>query len=91
MSRVIGWDIALFAAGSEVSRAHAPRAAVTSRVQLADRWLHEGQSTRLRVRLESARDLEQVTITLAPPAFMVPQPPSGMVPIPPHGGPHDNP
>ena len=66
--------------------AHAPRAAVRSRVQLADRWLHEGQSTRLQIQVESEPDLEQVTVTLAPPAFMVPQPPSGMVAMTPRAG-----
>ena len=59
--------------------AHRPRAPLAARVSLADRWLHEGQSTRLRVRVESAEELEQVTATLAPPAFVVTQPPSGSV------------
>ncbi len=66
--------------------AHAPRAPVTSKVRLADRWLHEGQSTRLQIRLESSSEVEQATVTLAPPAFVVPQPASGMVSGTPRAG-----
>ncbi len=59
--------------------AHAPRTPVSSEAHLAHRWLHEGQSTRLRVRLQASPAVEQATVTLAPPAFVVPQPPSGML------------
>lgn len=68
-----------FALAAALALAHAPRTPVTSAVRLTDRWLHEGQSTRLRVRVEGSEDLEQATVTLAPPAFVVPQPASGMV------------
>ena len=59
--------------------AHAPRTPVASELRLAHRWLHEGQSTRLVIRLQSSPGVEQATVTLVPPAFVVPQPPSGMV------------
>jgi uncharacterized protein (DUF58 family) len=61
--------------------AHAPRSGVSAKVQLADHWLHEGQSTRLRIIPSGARDLEQVTVTLAVPAFVVPQPPTGSLAV----------
>ncbi|MET0997670.1 MAG: DUF58 domain-containing protein, partial [Marmoricola sp.] len=57
--------------------AHAPRGPLTGRVRVADRWLHEGQSTHLQVLAEAPQALEQVTATLAPPAYVVVQPPSG--------------
>src|ERR1700759_5600949 len=44
---------------------NAPRSSVAARVRLADRWLQEGQSTRLQVSVASSEDLEQVTATLA--------------------------
>ena len=56
---------------------HAPRGPLTGRVRVADRWLHEGQSTRLEVVVEAAQGLEQATATLAPPAYVVVQPPAG--------------
>ena len=59
--------------------AHAPRTPLRGHLALADRWLHEGQSTRLSVRLESTPPLDQVTATLAPPALVVTHPPSGML------------
>ncbi len=58
---------------------NAPRSSVTARVRLADRWLQEGQSTRLQVSVASAEDLEQVTATLAHPAYVATQPASGVV------------
>jgi len=58
--------------------AHAPRAPLTSQQRLTDRWLHEGQGTRLRIRV-NAQELDQATVTLATPAFVVPQPASGVV------------
>jgi uncharacterized protein (DUF58 family) len=61
-----------------LSLSHAPRHPVVARARLADRWLHEGQSTRLRVEVE-AGDLEQVTATLSLPAFVVAQPASGVL------------
>jgi uncharacterized protein (DUF58 family) len=59
--------------------AHAPRVRLTAHVELADRWLHEGQSTRLHVRPDQPQHLEQATFTLTSPAFVVPQPASGLV------------
>jgi uncharacterized protein (DUF58 family) len=66
--------------------AHAPRTAVRARVQLADHWLHEGQSTRLRILPAQGHELEQVTVTLAVPAFVVPQPPTGALAVTPRAG-----
>ncbi|MET0998546.1 MAG: DUF58 domain-containing protein [Marmoricola sp.] len=68
-----------FGLAAALALVNAPGAPVTSEVRLADRWLHEGQSTRLQVRLADSEDVEQATVTLAPPAFVVPQPASGMV------------
>jgi len=65
---------------------HAPRTAVTAQVRLADHWLHEGQSTRLRILPGQSRELEQVTATLATPAFVVAQPPTGWVSVTPRDG-----
>lgn len=75
-----------FGLAAALGIAHAPRHPVTARVHLADRWLHEGQSTVLRVRPEATRDLEQVTVTLSPAAFVVPQPASGTVAATPSPG-----
>jgi uncharacterized protein (DUF58 family) len=66
--------------------AHAPRTPVAIRVQLADRWLYEGQSTVLHIAPGETRDLEQVTVALSPPPFMAAQPASGMVAATPQGG-----
>ncbi len=68
-----------FGLAAALGIAHAPQAPVTARVHLADRWLHEGQSTVLSIRPESTRDLEQLTATLSPSPFVVPQPASGAV------------
>ncbi len=68
-----------FALLSALAMAHAPTGPVTTDVRLADRWLHEGQSTRLRLQVEAADVLDQVTATLAPPAFVVSQPATGIV------------
>jgi uncharacterized protein (DUF58 family) len=57
--------------------AHAPRGPLTGRVRVADRWLHEGQTTRLQILVEGPQALEQVSATLAPPAYVVAQPPAG--------------
>jgi uncharacterized protein (DUF58 family) len=65
---------------------HAPRTAVTAQVRLADHWLHEGQSTTLRILPGQAQELEQVTATLAVPAFVVRQPPTGSVSVTPRDG-----
>jgi uncharacterized protein (DUF58 family) len=73
---VLGAPFGLVAA---LGLAHLPRAPVVGRVVLGDRWLHEGQSTRLRVQVDSAAAIEQATATLSPPAFVVTQPPSGNV------------
>ncbi|MCW2762262.1 MAG: hypothetical protein JWR85_2463 [Marmoricola sp.] len=65
---------------------HAPRGPVTTGVSLADRWLYEGQSTRLLIRPDNTRDLEQATVTLTPSDFVVPQPASGVVALTPGAG-----
>ncbi len=57
--------------------AHAPRGPLVGRARVTDRWLHEGQSTRLQIDVEAPQVLEQVTATLAPPAYVVAQPPAG--------------
>lgn len=44
-----------------------------------DRWLHEGQSTRVRLQLDDTREIEQVTMTLAPAPYIAMQPYGGMV------------
>ena len=66
--------------------AHTPTAAVTARVRVTDRWLHEGQTTRLEVAVHADEPLEQVTATLARPAYVVTQPASGMVSMSPSKG-----
>lgn len=68
-----------------LAMAQAPRSPVISRVSLAERWVHEGQSTRLRVALGSVEALEQVTVTVAPPAFVATQPAGGAVAATPQG------
>ena len=65
---------------------HAPRTAVSAQVKVADHWLHEGQSTTLRILPSPSHELEQVTVTLAVPAFVVTQPPAGAVAVTPHPG-----
>jgi len=65
---------------------HAPRNPVTAQVRLADHWLHEGQSTTLRILPGRAGELEQVTATLAVPAFVVRQPAKGSVSVTPRDG-----
>jgi uncharacterized protein (DUF58 family) len=67
----------------------APSGAVTARVRVGDRWLHEGQSTHLTISVESTDDLEQVTATLARPAYVATQPASGMVSTTPRRGDRD--
>ena len=44
-----------FGLAAALSIAHAPRGRPSTRVRVADRWLHEGQSTRLQVSVESGR------------------------------------
>jgi uncharacterized protein (DUF58 family) len=67
----------------------APRGAVTARVRVGDRWLHEGQSTRLTISVESRDELEQVTATVARPAYVATQPASGVVSTTPRRGDRD--
>ena len=78
-----------FGLAAALGLAHAPRGEVTSRVRVADRWLHEGQSTRLRLALHSPDELEQVTVTLARPAYVAAQPASGMLATTPRGERHE--
>ena len=66
-----------FGLAAALAIANAPRGSVTSRVRAADRWLHEGQSTRLQVDVESRVPLEQVTATVSPPAYVAMQPAAG--------------
>ena len=68
---------------------HVPTSALGSSVRVADRWLHEGQSTRVEVGVHTDGDLEQVTTTLARPAYVVSQPPSGIVTTTPRRGERD--
>ena len=72
-----------FGLAAALSIAHAPRGRPSTRVMVADRWLHEGQSTRLQVSVESADPLEQVTATLSPPAYVAAQPASGALSVTP--------
>ena len=66
-----------FVLAAALGIASSPRDLPRIRVRLADRWLHEGQSTRLEVAVHSEDDLEQVTTTLSPPAHVATQPASG--------------
>jgi uncharacterized protein (DUF58 family) len=66
-----------FGLAAAMAIAHAPRSRPRTTVGVAHRWLHEGQSTNLGVDVESADDLEQVTATLSPPAYVAAQPSSG--------------
>ena len=43
-----------FGLAAAMAVAHAPRSRLQARVRVANRWLHEGQSTRLEVSFESA-------------------------------------
>ncbi len=75
-----------FGMAAALGLAHAPRMPVTTRVRLADRWLHEGQSTVLHVRPDTGADVEQVTVTLTPSAFVVPRPVTGALTATPRPG-----
>lgn len=66
-----------FGLAAALSIVHAPRARPNASTRVADRWLHEGQSTRLQVSVDSEDALDQVTATLSPPAYVAAQPPSG--------------
>jgi uncharacterized protein (DUF58 family) len=66
-----------FGLAAALSAAHAPRSQLRTTLRVAHRWLHEGQSTRLEVAFESSDDLDQVTATLSPPAYVAVQPVSG--------------
>jgi uncharacterized protein (DUF58 family) len=57
--------------------AHAPREPLTATSWIGHRWLHEGQSTNLHVRLGASDDVEQATVALTPSAFIAADPPSG--------------
>lgn len=65
---------------------HSPREPVLGRLRVADRWLLEGQSTRLHVDVEETQQLEQVTVSLEAPAFVATAPPSGLRSATPRGG-----
>ena len=66
-----------FALAGALAITHAPRALPRIGVRVAHRWLHEGQSTRLEVTVDCEDDLDQVTTTLSPPAYVASQPASG--------------
>ena len=66
-----------FAVAAALALVRGPVGRPRVRVQVADHWLHEGQSTRLGVDVESEDDLEQVTVALTPPAYVATQPASG--------------
>ncbi len=74
-----------FGLAAALGLSHRPRAPLRAKVRLGDRWLHEGQSTRWEVRIEDEGDVEQVTASLAPPAFVVTAPPGGVVSSTPRG------
>ncbi len=75
-----------FAVLGLVGLRQAPHRAVHPEVRLADRWLHEGQSTRLVVRVEEAQGLDHVTLTHSAPAYVAVQPPQGVLTATPHPG-----
>ena len=66
-----------FGLAAALAIANLPRGPLTTRVQVADRWLHEGQSTRLQLDVDSTVGVEQVTATLSPPAYVAIQPATG--------------
>ncbi len=66
-----------FGVAAALAIANRPRGPVRARVHVSDRWLHEGQSTRLEVDVDSSGGLEQVTATLSPPAYVAVQPAAG--------------
>jgi uncharacterized protein (DUF58 family) len=66
-----------FGLAAAVAIAHAPRSRPTTRLRVAHRWLHEGQSTTVGVEVFSVDELEQVTATLSPPAYVAAQPATG--------------
>ena len=72
-----------FGLAAALSLTHAPRSTPSTSARGADRWLHEGQSTRLQVVLESDDVLDQVTATLTPPAYVAAQPASGALSVTP--------
>ena len=74
-----------FGLATALALAHAPRGRLHTTVELADRWLHEGQSTRLRITLDVVDGLEQVTAALVPPAFVAATPASGLLATTPTG------
>lgn len=68
-----------FAVLGALGIAHAPRAPLTVDSALGNLWLHEGQSTRLRVRVAGQAGLEQVTVALTPERFVACRPRAGTV------------
>lgn len=66
-----------FGLAAAIAIAHAPHRRVQARARVGHHWLHEGQSTRLTVSFEGADELDQVTATLSPPAYVATQPVSG--------------
>lgn len=80
---VLGAPFGLLAA---LALANAPRQPLLVEPHLADRWLNEGQSTRLTLRIGALDDVEQATATLVPPAFVMTQPAGGSVCATPRAG-----
>jgi len=66
--------------------AHTPSGGPDVQTRLTDRWVREGQTTRWRIRVGEPADLDQLTATLAPPAFVVVTPASGAVSATPRRG-----
>jgi uncharacterized protein (DUF58 family) len=68
-----------FGIAAAIATVHAPRSPVLARGAVVHRWLHEGQSTRLDVSVGCDDELEQVTATLSPPAYVAAQPAAGAI------------
>jgi len=66
-----------FGVAAALAVAHAPGSRVQARLRVANRWLHEGQSTRLEVAFESSDELEQVTAVISEAPYVAIQPASG--------------
>ena len=66
-----------FGVAAALAVAHAPGSRVQARLRVANRWLHEGKSTRLEVAFESSDELEQVTAVISEAPYVAIQPASG--------------
>lgn len=73
---VLAAPLAVFA-GFGVARV--PRGPLRVDLASTDRWMHEGQSTRVRLTLQDTREVEQVTMTMTPAPYLAMQPYGGMV------------